>query len=83
MSKEGNSYQNPIRFYSSSGVLLWEKGKKAFDNQVPGKYADDPINGNTYVCTSSKTLNAPQLDLSAGIAVFFNHVPFTWRYKSS
>jgi hypothetical protein len=57
MSKEGNSYQNPIRFYSDSGVLLWEKGKKAFDSQVPGKYADDPINGNTYVCTSYKTLN--------------------------
>jgi hypothetical protein len=57
MSKEGNSYQNPIRFYSDSGVLLWEKGKKAFDNQVPGKYADDPITGITYVCTSYKTLN--------------------------
>ena len=57
MTKEGSAYQNPIRFYSDSGVLLWEKGKKAFDNQVPGKYADDPINGNTYVCTSSKTLN--------------------------
>lgn len=57
MSKEGNSYQNPIRFYSTSGVLLWEKGKKAFDNQVQGKYADDPISGNTYVCTAYKTLN--------------------------
>ena len=57
MSQEGNSYQNPIRFYSDSGVLLWEKGKKAFDNQIPGKYADDPINANTYVCTSYRTLN--------------------------
>jgi hypothetical protein len=36
---------------------LWEKGKKAFENQVPGKYADDPINGNTHVFTSYKTLN--------------------------
>ena len=57
MSKEGNSYQNPIRFHSDSGVLLWEKGKKAFESQVPGKYADDPISGNTHVCTSYKTLN--------------------------
>lgn len=57
MSQEGNSYQNPIRFHSDSGVLLWEKGKKAFDSQVPGKYADDPINANTYVCTSYKTLH--------------------------
>lgn len=57
MTQEGNSYQNPIRFYSDSGSLLWEKGKKAFDSQVPGKYADDPINGNTYVCTSYKTLS--------------------------
>jgi hypothetical protein len=57
MSKEGNSYQNPIRFYSSSGVLLWEKGKKAFDSQIAGKYADDPISGDTYVCTSYKSLN--------------------------
>ena len=57
MSQEGNSYQNPIRFHSDSGVLLWEKGKKAFDNQIPGKYADDPINANTYVCTSYRTLN--------------------------
>ena len=57
MSKEGNSYQNPIRFYSSSGVLLWEKGKKAFDSQIAGKYADDPISGQTYVCTSYRSLN--------------------------
>jgi hypothetical protein len=57
MSKEGSAYQNPIRFYSDSGVLVWEKGKKAFDNQVPGKYADDPITFVTYVCTSYKTLN--------------------------
>ena len=57
MSKEGNSYQNPIRFYSTSGVLLWEKGKKAFDSQIAGKYADDPISGQTYVCTSYRSLN--------------------------
>ena len=57
MTKEGNSYQNPIRFYSDSGILLWEKGKKAFESQVPGKYADDPITINTHVCTSYKTLN--------------------------
>lgn len=54
MSKEGSSYQNPIRFYQG-GVISYEKGKRAFDNQKVGIYAQDPITNVSYVCTNYKT----------------------------
>ena len=53
-SKEGSSYQNPIRFRNSSAAIIYEKGKKAFENQVPNTYVIDAM-GNTYVCTTSKS----------------------------
>ena len=57
MTKEGNSYANPLRLRTGDGNLSYEKGKRAFDNQVKGKYVDDPITGTTYVCTGYKTIN--------------------------
>lgn len=54
MSKEGSTYQNPIRFRNSSAILLYEKGKRAFDNQRPNTYVIDAMS-NTYVCTTSKS----------------------------
>lgn len=57
MTKEGNSYANPLRLRTSLGMVSYEMGKKAFGSQVQGKYADDPITGTTYVCTAYKTIN--------------------------
>lgn len=53
-SKEGSTYQNPIRFRNSSALIIYEKGKKAFDNQIPNTYVIDAMS-NTYVCTTSKS----------------------------
>lgn len=53
-SKEGSSYQNSLRFLSGSGMVLYEKGKKAFDNQNPGTYVSD-AKADVYVCTTAKT----------------------------
>ena len=53
-SKEGSSYQNPIRFRNSGALIIYEKGKKAFDNQIPNTYVIDTMS-NTYVCTTSKS----------------------------
>jgi hypothetical protein len=53
-SKEGSSYQNSLRFLSGSGMVLYEKGKKAFENQNAGTYVSD-AKSDVYVCTTAKT----------------------------
>jgi hypothetical protein len=53
-SQEGSSFQNPIRFRNANALILYEKGKRAFDNQRPGIYVYDAM-GNTFICTKSKS----------------------------
>jgi hypothetical protein len=52
-SKEGSTYQNAIRFNNGT-FINYEKGKKAFDNQIPGTYVSD-AKSDVYVCTTSKS----------------------------
>jgi hypothetical protein len=54
MSKEGSTVANPIRFRNRDAVLIYEKGKKAFQNQIPNTYVIDS-KSHTYVCTTSKS----------------------------
>jgi hypothetical protein len=54
MSKEGSTYTTPIKFRNANAIIISEKGKKAYENQVPGTwvYASD---GRTYKCHTSKS----------------------------
>jgi hypothetical protein len=54
MSKEGSTIANPLRFRNRDAILIYEKGKKAFQNQIPNTYVID-ARSDTYVCTTSKS----------------------------
>lgn len=54
MTKEGTSYQNPIRFRNAStNSDNYEKAKKVFESQIPGRFVQDAL--NVYFCTSYKS----------------------------
>lgn len=55
MTKEGSSYQNPIRFRNSqTNSNNYAKAKKVFESQIPGRFAQDAL--NVYFCTTYKSL---------------------------
>ena len=54
MTKEGISYQNPIRFRNAStNADNYEKASKIFQSQVPGRFVQDAL--NVYFCTTYKS----------------------------
>lgn len=53
-SKEGSSYENPIRFWHKNNYSNYEKANKVFSEQTPGKYVD--FQSKTFYCTSYKTV---------------------------
>lgn len=54
MTKEGSSYQNPVRFRNSqTNSDNYEKAVKIFESQTPGKFVQDAL--NVYYCTTYKS----------------------------
>jgi hypothetical protein len=53
-TKEGTSYQNPIRFRNSqTNSDNYQKAVKVFESQTPGRYVQDAL--NVYICTTYKS----------------------------